>query len=574
LGAGSDAVQSGASGRARYRRVVATVALFCSVVTALLVVPRVATAVSATVVSDDFNRADGGLGSSWTATSDGGMAISSQAVVGTKSSYSGDIRTGETYAGDQSSQIQVVTQLSGSQWIGVGVRAQNGGRNLYMGLYWWNSGSPVLMVFKRSGGAWSQLGSSYSSGVLAAGTQLQLAVTGSTLTFSQNGAARITVTDSSFTGGAPAIMAYGTPTADNWQGTGNTTTGTSTYTVGGTASGLSGSVVLQDNGGDDLSVSANGPFVFKTGLAGGASYSVTVKTNPSGQTCTVANGTGTVANSNITNVTVSCVTNSGLSVQYVGTDANGVDTYTFTSANDGPSSQTLRVVQPTHPTAGIAHNFLYALPVEPLLDSTFGDPISTLQALDAANQYNLTIIVPSFGTQPWYADNPLDASENYETFMTAELQPWVKAHLSTTGQEQHWLIGFSKSGIGAEDLILKHPDVFTLVASWDFPADMSSYDQFGANSADNYGNDANFQTNYRLTPSFVDGHKTPFLTNNRIWIGGYNVFQQDISDYDALLTSEGIAHTTGTPSLMAHRWDSGWIPGALAALYQDSLNLH
>ncbi len=40
-----------------------------------------------------------------------------------------------------------------------------------------------------------------------------------------------------------------------------------TYSVGGTVSGLSGTVVLQDNGGDDLSVAANGPFTFATKLA-------------------------------------------------------------------------------------------------------------------------------------------------------------------------------------------------------------------------------------------------------------------------------------------------------------------
>ena len=56
-----------------------------------------------------------------------------------------------------------------------------------------------------------------------------------------------------------------------------------TYTVGGTVSGLSGTVVLQDNGGDNLSVSANGSFTFATALASGAAYGVTVKTNPSGR---------------------------------------------------------------------------------------------------------------------------------------------------------------------------------------------------------------------------------------------------------------------------------------------------
>ena len=43
-----------------------------------------------------------------------------------------------------------------------------------------------------------------------------------------------------------------------------TCTNAATYTVGGTVSGLSGTVVLQDNGGDDLSVTANGSFTFAT----------------------------------------------------------------------------------------------------------------------------------------------------------------------------------------------------------------------------------------------------------------------------------------------------------------------
>ena len=71
-------------------------------------------------------------------------------------------------------------------------------------------------------------------------------------------------------------------------------------------SGLSGTVVLQDNGGDNLSVSANGGFTFATALASGAAYNVTVKTSPSGQTCTVSSGSGTVASANVTNVAVTC----------------------------------------------------------------------------------------------------------------------------------------------------------------------------------------------------------------------------------------------------------------------------
>jgi len=259
---------------------------------------------------------------------------------------------------------------------------------------------------------------------------------------------------------------------------------------------------------------------------------------------------------------------------YLSTGAQGIQSYSLNSADNGLGPQTVRVLTPAHPAPGVAHNFLTVLPVEAGLGSSFGDGLATLQALDAQDKYNVTIIEPTFAIDPWYANNPDDPHLRYETFMTKVLVPWIKRNLATTGHEQVWLIGFSKSGLGAQDLILKHPRVFTLAASWDSPFGASSYDQFGYDSAANYGSDANFQASYRLTEAFLYAHRTPFLASNRIWIGGYGLFQADDSDYDVLLTSEGIAHSTETPQYMAHRWDSGWVPIALAALYQDSLNMN
>jgi hypothetical protein len=103
---------------------------------------------------------------------------------------------------------------------------------------------------------------------------------------------------------------------------------------------------------------------------------------------------------------------------------------------------------------------------------------------------------------------------------------------------------------------------------------MTSYDQFGASSANAYGTDANFQANYRLTPEFLNAHKGPFTTANRIWIGGYKLFRTDVSDYGILLTKAGILHTTGTPKMSAHRWSSRWVRIALAALARDSHRWH
>ena len=206
--------------------------ILCLLVVSQVALPRGASA--GTLASDDFNRADGGLGSNWTATSDGSMSIASQQVIGTAGAVTGDIRTAETYPSDQFSQIQVTsTALSGGGWVAAAVRLQNSGENGYAGLYYWNFGSPELMLFKRSNGAWTQLGTTYNSGVLAAGTQLQIVAAGSTISFLQNGVTRISVTDTSFTGGAPGILANNNSTADNWSGGSASTGGTTTYTVGG-----------------------------------------------------------------------------------------------------------------------------------------------------------------------------------------------------------------------------------------------------------------------------------------------------------------------------------------------------
>jgi hypothetical protein len=89
------------------------------------------------------------------------------------------------------------------------------------------------------------------------------------------------------------------------------TCASSTFSVSGTVVGLQGSgLVLQNNGGDDIEVSASGGFTFPTRLASGADYSVTVRTQPSdpNQACTVTNGRGRIGSADVGNVVVSCST--------------------------------------------------------------------------------------------------------------------------------------------------------------------------------------------------------------------------------------------------------------------------
>lgn len=140
---------------------------------------------------------------------------------------------------------------------------------------------------------------------------------GNDLTLTANGAFTFTtavadeaayaVTVKTQPSGASCSVASGTGTISAANVTNVTVTCTAdTYTVGGSISGLSGTVVLQNNSGDNLSRSTNGSFTFATAVADGAAYAVTVSTQPSGYTCTVSNGSGTISGANVTNVSVTC----------------------------------------------------------------------------------------------------------------------------------------------------------------------------------------------------------------------------------------------------------------------------
>jgi hypothetical protein len=80
-----------------------------------------------------------------------------------------------------------------------------------------------------------------------------------------------------------------------------------TFNVGGTISGLTASGLVLANGSDTLSVPAGASsFTLPDAVAYGSSYAVVVTTQPTGLTCDVTNGTGTVAAAAVTNIAVKC----------------------------------------------------------------------------------------------------------------------------------------------------------------------------------------------------------------------------------------------------------------------------
>src|SRR5207237_235440 len=125
-------------------------------------------------------------------------------------------------------------------------------------------------------------------------------------------------------------------------------------------------LVLEDNGGDDLTITKSGAFTFKTAVAGGATYKVTVKTQPAtpSQNCSVTNAGGT-ATANVTNLQVTCgniftvggsisgLMGTGMVLQDNGADnltINGTGNVNFTFATPLPAGATYGVTILTQPS--------------------------------------------------------------------------------------------------------------------------------------------------------------------------------------------------------------------------------
>lgn len=135
----------------------------------------------------------------------------------------------------------------------------------------------------------------------------------------------------------------------------------SSYTIGGNVAGLSGTgLVLEDNGGDKLSIAASGAFTFKTAIGSGQTYNVTVLTQPTNpsQTCSVANGSGT-ASANVTGVQVTC----GSSSVTIGGSVTGLTGTGMVLQDNGSNNLTISSNGPFTFSTALANGATYDVTV-------------------------------------------------------------------------------------------------------------------------------------------------------------------------------------------------------------------
>ncbi len=113
-----------------------------------------------------------------------------------------------------------------------------------------------------------------------------------------------------------------------------------TVSVSGTISGLAtGQSVtfLETNSGRTATFSTNGTQTLIASVPQGATYSLRVSAQPSGQTCSITNASGTVAAASIANVAVTCANNT-VSVSGNISGLRGDRSFTISEANSGQTA--------------------------------------------------------------------------------------------------------------------------------------------------------------------------------------------------------------------------------------------
>jgi putative esterase len=242
------------------------------------------------------------------------------------------------------------------------------------------------------------------------------------------------------------------------------------------------------------------------------------------------------------------------------TDADGVIRHRVTSTAQSKPVD-VRILAPAKLPPGDERRFLFVLPVEPEGSSRWGDGLAEVRRLGLHEKYGLVVVAPGFAQLPWYADHPTESKRRDESHLLKAVIPLVD-RLYPSKKPCRLLLGFSKSGWGAFNLILRHPDLFRAAAAWDAPLMKEKPDQFEMGPA--FATQENFER-HQVTRLLREKAET-FRAAKRLAHFGYGSFRDHHQRAQALLEELKIPVDYQDGPARKHAWESGWVADAVAAL--------
>jgi uncharacterized repeat protein (TIGR03803 family) len=188
------------------------------------------------------------------------------------------------------------------------------------------------------------------------------------------------------------------------------------YTVGGTISGLAGGGMVLANGSDTLAVNSGASsFTMPSAVAYTSAFALTIQTQPTGLSCSVSNGTGTMGSAAITNIAVTCSADTyTLGGIISGLTASGL---VLLDNNGDATALSAQATQFTMNT-GVAYGAAYAITVQTPPTGLVCSVSNGTGTMSAADVSSVSIAcVSNFGLLYSFAGGSGDAADPYHTLI-------------------------------------------------------------------------------------------------------------------------------------------------------------
>jgi len=247
---------------------------------------------------------------------------------------------------------------------------------------------------------------------------------------------------------------------------------------------------------------------------------------------------------------------------------NGTEIYTINSGyQKGPCN--LFVLLPDNYDKSKRYKVLYVLPC-----FTGGSPgLDEVRKLNLANKHNFIGVYPGYSAYPspngpWYGDHPTDPLIRCDSYLVEVIVPFVdKTYPTIAKPEGRIVIGFSKSGVGALQVFLRHIDVFGRMGAWDAPL------LGGSEHPEYYGPRENFDKEFSAANLLT--RRLDLLKGKpaRMAIAGPGPkgSMTGSSGAHELLDKLGIAHYSNLSLGGTHAWNSGWLGPLVDVLMADDM---
>ncbi|GHH26022.1 hypothetical protein [Streptomyces rubradiris] len=203
-----------------------------------------------------------------------------------------------------------------------------------------------------------------------------------------------------------------------------------------------------------------------------------------------------------------------------------------------------------------------ALPVEKGNGRKYGHSLAEIGRLPAHLREGTVFAAPTFSQSPWLVNHATRADCRQEDHLVRMVVPTLLALLKGQDRPPVHLLGFSKGGFAALNLLTRHPGLFAVASVWDAsllsdrPPHPQLVDVAGSTARlDEY----DVRQNLRRHAQALHGAR-------RIALGGIGTLEADWLAGRRLLEELGIPHAAYRDAPSDHRWDTAWLAPAIRHL--------